>query len=368
MNSDKIFASPEDIKNSLHQSLNFLENLESCVLLDYPDYLNIGDHLIWLGTVYYLSKISKTKILYASSVKEFSPKLMQKLPEDVPILLQGGGNLGDLWPLYQSFREDIVKTYPNHPIVILPQTIYFQDVQNLEKASKVFNSHQDLTIFVRERYSYELAMRYFQNCKVVLAPDMAFNLVSLPELDKIKILPKKNVLYHCRRDFQPFPVEAFNLSNIEVSDWISYQWKYRGQHTESEPWHLKIPGGTKVFREGWQRGLSRPLERMSRERWNQSSFGRSLSDLCAQELHKKSWDLAHSGICQLKSYPFIITNRMHGHVLSLILKIPHLFLPGSYHKNKSFYDSWSSEIDFCKFVSDASHIEAALQELSEFYK
>ena len=43
------------------------------------------------------------------------------------ILLHGGGNFGDLWPIYQRFREHVIAAFPDHRIVQLPQTVHFRD-------------------------------------------------------------------------------------------------------------------------------------------------------------------------------------------------------------------------------------------------
>lgn len=68
------------------------------VLLDVPYYTNIGDTLIWEGTRELL-KTLPYKCLYTASVETYK---YRPLPKDTVILLQGGGNFGDLWhwPLY----------------------------------------------------------------------------------------------------------------------------------------------------------------------------------------------------------------------------------------------------------------------------
>jgi pyruvyl transferase EpsO len=71
----------------------------------------------------------------------------------------------------------------------------------------------------------------------------------------------------------------------------------------------------------------------------------------------------HSGIYQLKQYPIVITNRLHVHILCLLLDIPHLVFPGSYYKIKAFYDTWTHQIPIAKLVEDPLQTKVALQEL-----
>jgi len=163
-------SSSEKIKTVLQKTLATIEPFEQCALLDYPDYLNIGDHLIWLGTVFYLKEIHKTQIKYTATVKNFSESEMRQKIGNSPILFQGGGNLGDLWPELQEFRERVIAKHHSQPIIILPQTIYFEDQNKLNQAAEIFNAHPNLTIFARENYSYETACHYFSNCKVLKAP------------------------------------------------------------------------------------------------------------------------------------------------------------------------------------------------------
>ena len=64
-------STPQDVKDALHQSLSVLRSLEECALLDYPNHSNLGDHLIWLGDILYLSKTAKIKIKYPAMLIVF---------------------------------------------------------------------------------------------------------------------------------------------------------------------------------------------------------------------------------------------------------------------------------------------------------
>lgn len=358
-------SSPEQIRDILHSALVNIGNFEQCALLDYPSYLNIGDHLIWLGTIFYLTDVLKTKINYAASIEDFSDSLMEQQIGKAPILFQGGGNFGDLWPRHQNFREQIVSKYKDRPIFILPQSIYFEKQDNLLKAADIFNSHPNLTLFIRDNYSYELAQKYFSNCQVIKTPDMAFQMVNMPELS-FSVKPKHTILYHCREDSelnQNFATSEIKLTDFVVQDWVSYKWLYRGKYRNFDQWYWRIPGMVKLVREGWQRGLSHPLERISRYRWeNSPTYTAKFNKLYHPTLHHNSWSLMHSGMFQLKRSRLVITNRLHGHILCLLLGIPHIFLPNAHHKNQAFYHTWTQEIPFCQFIEDAAQIPGVVQE------
>ncbi|MEQ8381117.1 MAG: polysaccharide pyruvyl transferase family protein [Coleofasciculus sp. A1-SPW-01] len=362
-------STPAQIKGILHQALGNLEKFDNCALLDYPNHLNIGDEMIWLGELFYLIDCLKTQIDYVASADSFSAKVMENKVGKAPILLHGGGNLGDLWPKYQSFRHEIISNYHDRPIIILPQSIYFADIDNLKRAANIFNSHPNLTIFARENYSYQIALNYFSNCRVIKSPDMAFQMVGMPVIS-FTTKSNSNILYQRRQDqelSQSFAPPSIDIENLVVEDWRSYQWIYREKLKNAQVWYWQIPGSVRIMREVWQRGLANPREWISRTLWNKMHPYAAKFDRADQpNLHKKAWELMHCGIYQFNNYKYVITNRLHGHILCLILGKPHVLLPNKYYKNKSFYETWTSSIPFCRFAQNESQIKVAVSEIREF--
>jgi len=369
-------STPEKIRDILHDTLGQLERFEECVLLDYPNYLNVGDHLIWLATVFYLTDILNVKINYIASLDDFSEELMAQKSGKGPIILQGGGNFGDLWNHHQQFRERIVSQYRDRQVIILPQCIYFVNPENLNKSAAIFNAHPNLTLFTRDNYSYELARKHFSNCKIVKAPDLVFHLVGMP-LPAFKFNSKRPILYLCREDSElnkAFSPASLDLPNLIIKDWID-KWIYREMVKDSPNWYWRLPGSVLLFREGWQRGLSDPIEWVSRQKWERfhpyatkvDTLPPTFNRLYNCSNYKLSWSLMHSGIYRVKQGNVVITNRLHGHILCLLLGIPHIFLPNSYYKNESFYETWTSQINYCKFVKEPTQIKAAVEELAESF-
>ena len=119
------------------------------LLLDLPYYSNIGDNLIWRGTEDFLKGLS-CKCLGRHSQKTFK---FRPLPKDCTILLLGGGNFGDIWRSHQEFRLQVIESYPDNHIIILPQTIYYESEATFEEDIKRLNRHQQLTVCVRYQHS-----------------------------------------------------------------------------------------------------------------------------------------------------------------------------------------------------------------------
>nr|MDZ8121399.1 hypothetical protein [Nostoc sp. CmiVER01] len=60
-------------------------------------YTNVGDSMIWCAELFYLSHVLKASISYGASIKSFSEEELKKQDRNLPIILHGGGNFGDLW-------------------------------------------------------------------------------------------------------------------------------------------------------------------------------------------------------------------------------------------------------------------------------
>jgi pyruvyl transferase EpsO len=171
----------KEILNNLMQTLvdNFNEHLykKKVVFVDYPMHLNVGDLLIAKGTEE-LFDILDVTVLDRLCVRNYQRLMKRKLGNDVVIVLHGGGNFGDLYPHHQTLREEMIKAFPNNKILIMPQSVHYNDMKNLEANMNLFKHHKNLFMYVRDEYSYEVMAPYFEDDKLKQLPDMAFVAVS----------------------------------------------------------------------------------------------------------------------------------------------------------------------------------------------
>ena len=106
-------------------------------LLDFPSYANVGDSAIWLGAWKCLTALTGRPPVHCCDWKRYDPNLLRRQLGDGTIFLSGGGNFGDLWESLQRFRERVVEDFPDNPIVLLPQSIHFEQRENLDRARAV---------------------------------------------------------------------------------------------------------------------------------------------------------------------------------------------------------------------------------------
>lgn len=159
-------VSPSTVMQSLRDRVGTIARLiprdRPVVYLDYPVHTNIGDLLIEQGTDRFFEE-ARYNVVERRSAHDFCDCVRSKVPSDATIVLHGGGNFGDLYELHQPFRERVIEGFPQHRIVMLPQTIHFQSPERLRRAVEVFSRHDNLTVCVRDYASLEYFRRYFHN-------------------------------------------------------------------------------------------------------------------------------------------------------------------------------------------------------------
>lgn len=324
------------IRQSLIRSLEQVENFNSCVLMDYPFFFNVGDHLIWLSLLAWLLEVRKARIEYVSSVHTFRASALKRLSSKAPLFFPGGGNLGDLWPDHQEFKEMIIQRYHDRPIILMPQSIFFKNKIKLKTATKIFNAHPNLTIFTREDVSFRLAQEYFYKCKIFKSPDIAFYFAD--RLHRVAADGGDSILIHRRNDQElppDFSSSFISQEKVLFKDWVTvnrysriYQKLLRKFPFLSFAWRAYSVG----------EALNWLPEKC---RYQFAEFLIQMQALPQSHLHMRSLSLLAQGIRQMEPFRFIISNRLHGHILSTLIGKPNVILPNSYHKNESFYKTWT---------------------------
>lgn len=302
--------------------------------MDFPNHGNPGDASIWLGERRILENFYGSRPAYAGDVGSFSLETLSRQVSDGVIYLHGGGNFGDLWERFELFRERVISSMPANSIVMLPQTLYFQSRAALDRARSVIDDHASITILLRDQESLEIARREF-SCRVRLCPDGAFGLGKLQRSRQ----PSVDILFLFRSDKETkadVSVTGTSASSL-VTDWI------RSRGTLSE----------------W-------MDRSVRRR---RSFGRT-ADRLLHGISGRLGDSAarsrlHRAVDTLSRARVVITDRLHGHILSTLLGIPNVVLDNSYGKNRRFYATWSRQDPMSAFCEDPSEALEKARELAK---
>ena len=88
-------------------------------LVKFPNHGNPGDPAIWLGTRALLRELG-VEIVYSAAWWNFDPRLASRSLKGAPVLLNGGGNFGDLYAGQQGTRETVLQTMRDVPVIQMP--------------------------------------------------------------------------------------------------------------------------------------------------------------------------------------------------------------------------------------------------------
>lgn len=292
-----------------------------CVYVDLPYYANVGDVLIWEGTEHFFKR-NHIKVVYSGSWDTFD---FRSIPEGIPVVMQGGGNFGDVWDPPQQFRLSVIKRYPKNKIILLPQTVFYYSEQRMMEDAEVFSSHPNLKICVRDWDSYNLIRGCFKN-DVVCLPDMAF-CIPVERIRRLAKETKADKQLFLKRQDKEYKLSEYEKTipeNADVRDWPPL---------ENEQSYLHA-----------MRYLIGNRHKLSRVKLSR------IADLYARFVLKPR--IIRDGVEFLSQYKEIYTTRLHGAILSILLDKQCVFINNSYGKNLSFYNSWLSDVDEITFVNE----------------
>lgn len=150
-------------------------------LLGTAEHSNIGDAAIAVGALEFIRQYFPDYCPVELSTYEFNDRYDELCalcsPQDL-IFLQGGGNLGNRFLNEENLRRRVITDFPKNRIVILPQTIYFDEDagDELAESERVYNQHANLMLFTRGEESRCFAAEHFPQAKSASTLDMALML------------------------------------------------------------------------------------------------------------------------------------------------------------------------------------------------
>lgn len=307
----------------------FVEDQRTCALVDFPDHSNVGDSAIWLGATSWLSDAG-VRIGYRCDPGTYNPDHLEHFVPTGPIFINGGGNLGDVWRRHQRLREAVIKDFRDRPIVQLPQTVHFQRPENLAVARQLFDAHPNLTLLVRDRLSLNLVRSEFR-ARTALCPDMAFY---IGRIDRV-IPPDVDILWLRREDRETSGASGPVPSGVLACDWLDD----------------RVP----MLRRA--RNLLRPLA--AREPGRRFILARALAIAYDQQARRR----LRAGCSLLSRGRVVITDRLHAHILCLLLGIPHVLLDNSYGKVRRVHETWTAGAPGVRWAASPSEAIAVARSL-----
>jgi pyruvyl transferase EpsO len=285
-------------------------------LLEAPSFWSVGDNAIW--TIQRTMAASfGWDVRYAATTKTFdADRLDRALRPGGTIVFSAGGSLGDVWPQPQALRETVCRRFTDRRIVVLTQGMHFREDRNLQRAAAAFGEHPDLTLMVRDTRSERVATAAFPKAKVLLVPDLVLWLGSIARPTR----PATDVVLVARQDIESRWPEGFPRKDgwPEPRDWPD----------------------AATYDGAWRRPDAR-------YRWflrARNRIPQAVGALAASEMRTIT-DLARArfraGVAMLSTGRVVVTDRLHAHVLCLLMDIPHVMLDSNIGKVGALLDTWT---------------------------
>lgn len=275
-----------------------------------PEHSNLGDSAIVISEKYFLTKCG----LSSKRVKEITfeeymnnRKLICSLINKKQLICHvGGGNMGNQWIKEEYFHRMLIEDFKFNQEIIFPQTIFYDDSSKgkmeMNNSISVYNK-KSLTIAARERTSYEIMCSIYPEANIILVPDI--------------------VLYA--------GIKAFSMLNDSF---------------EKE-------GVLLCFRDDAEKKMSDADQSHVRDFLIKNDYKFTNTDMHANEKVTKlnRNELVKKKIEEFLRSQVVITDRLHGMILSVITGTPCIVFGNYNHKIKGTYD-FIKKLGYVKYIEN----------------
>ncbi|KAL6887167.1 hypothetical protein HDV57DRAFT_488199 [Trichoderma longibrachiatum] len=340
----------EDIVNDLQQKLiqaysKSLKGVRYANIWGYLETENKGDAAIWSAQQILMSMLG-IEMMEACrfmdrdcDIKRFRQVLEDHRPNSA-IIMAGGGNFNDYYWEDQPSRMKMIESFTNVSIRAFPQSVYMTNPERIKATEEAFGKHKDLQLAARDKPSYDWLDKTFGNKEGIdshLVPDIAFMWGNRSDF-RVNGKKTHDILILARKDMEISDGDSssidFGEGELDLGEGIgkvTYQkvdWKFT-QTPDIDP-----PKASGDEAKGSPAGPKRENGK-----------------------NQRAWAKAIAGFELLGSARFVITDRLHGHILSTLIGVPHVLMDSKLGKNLNFHNTWTRD---CECTRIAFSIEQAL--------
>lgn len=291
------------------------------------DYGNIGDLAITAAQARFLGEHGSSRTVVPVPISATRALLRsirdQSTAQDL-ITIVGGGNMGSLYPDIEELRQLVISSFPRNRVVCFPQTLDWESNEKSRRALarivRVYAGHPDLHVFAREavtKEKLETLFRPHSNVRVGYTPDIVLSATAVALGSTDDATPSGLLL--CLRDDRERALGDEQRRRLEAA------LADTGLPLEITDTHA---GGA---------GL------------DEASCARLLADK----------------IDQFRAARLVVTDRLHGMILSAVAGTPCLVLPNDNHKIHQTWLDWLTDTPQVKFITleDMATLPEALKAL-----
>ena len=289
-------------------------------ILGTPLHTNIGDSAIVIAQILFLAKIGfESKQIKEITVSEhcrYSREVECEIQKMKFLCWLGGGNMGDVWPYEEQFRQNALKKNPNIPVIIFPQTIDYRDQSEnnalLKESLEVYNSRKELSLIARETESFDLMRRMYPNAKILLTPDIVLFATAVDFC--VEPQDREGILLYMRTDIERSLSDEDRNAIEKIVNQKNLPYVYTDMYSNC------------------------PVTKENR----------------AECVRAKMQEFAGAKL--------VITDRLHGMVFAAITGTPCIAFSNNNHKVKGTYE-WIRYLPYIRYAESVEDVEKYLPEL-----
>ena len=253
-----------------------------------------------------------------SATTEVIASIRKQVRRGDVITVIGGGNMGSLYPDIEALRQRVILAFPGNRIVCFPQSLDWNDSAESDKALarivRSYSRHPDLHVFARESVSRDKLRALFAghpNVHIGYGPDVVLS-ARAAELG-LDGQPAPASILLCMRDDRERALSAGQQAQLRQA--------------------LDATGKDITVTDTHAGGARLDPAR------------------CAQLLADK--------LTQFAGARLVVTDRLHGMILSLVAGTPCLVLPNANHKIRQTWQDWLGEVPQLAFLEPGQLGDAA---------
>lgn len=285
------------------------------VICNSPSHYNFGDEAILMSTQqflkYYFPQFKQITITRNQIAYNFH--LIKYIINNNDIIIINGGGYFGLYETYIREQAKIVKTFKNNHIIFFPCTILNPNKHKKNEYRyfiNIFNNHKNITLFTRESKSYQVASSLFKNITIYNVPDIATRL----NLSFVKKNKKREGILLIFRNNEVL-LDEKDRKTIE---------------------HI----AQKYFNNIYKRNSKKKMNKTITELIKKKETFEFINFIAEREL--------------------VITDRLHGAILSIITGTPCIIFGNRFHKVESSFNSWFKNFSYISFI-ERKDIEKKLE-------
>ena len=266
-------------------------------------YNNLGDIAITKAQIDFLRNVlpNDYEVVTVPVNETFNVfrSMKKHVNNDTIITLIGGGNSGSLYGFVEWPRRFILKHFSKCRIISFPQTVYYGDENRAEVLRKEFvrlsKRCKKLTIVAREKQSFDAFQEMFQgSVECLLFPDIVFSM-------------------KCSTDRLRDGIALVLRNDMEKQN------------------HGNIPEAVRNY------GLC-----------HETSV--TENDTCDVTIHDDGFLELENYINEISSKKLIVTDRLHGMILSYVTGTPCIVFNNNNNKIGSTYETWLRDQNYIRLV------------------